>query len=1565
MNEHVRSKFKQIAEVRHHLDDDPKGNHFRLSADLSRYVTLPGTDISLVRTAPFAGARNIWKYLPQSVGLVARAHFLTGATALAYRKLVNFNGMEGITTSEAWLYDVSHVDGDCGKPIVLEVNKGGLFGGIHVSSFSNGKFGALVLNRQVLEDLNNKLPGDSLTLQCFPLTDTPLQPLYHSSELHHFDSASMMVLGSLGPCESRLGRSKVRKTRLAPGFEELMTKKFVSPRLHMKGGVVDGIWMSPTVHKAKGFRVKGFVDTSEVARACADYFDDAPVKSLAPLPMTQAVNGVVGDPLIKAMNLTTSPGIYGHFVREKRDIIDRDSVDVDFKSSVWKMVRRLEQGPFFLHQKWARKDEPTDAAKDAVFKFRYFMVSDPEILVISRMFLAPLVGFMYENKEFFECFGAFNPASPEFGRRVDQMKQFPHLIMADMSHMDSSHRAELADVIAVSFAGWAKSCGYNDMSCKVVANLIRSVVFSLIELMGDVALFSEGMGSGIYLTFLYNCLVLSVLYRIAWFRISVESFRKHNCLSTGGDDSMNSTDHPGYTGVHIQKVFRDYGYVSTPPTDKTGSMQDFFEWRELVFLKRSPSVVQWGGVDVVVGALAKDSIYKSLCFEIPSVSISPEQRLVQVCDAAQREMALHGRESLEEFQARVAPYEVPFKVLSWDEIMKKYYLGDLYEGLMEDGEVWNVSDLHNCPRNGLVPRLKLSGEGIDFDHEATTVGRVACEAKSIQGTFATFLGGGAVSSHNRLETIGDEPFVGIQKQISTANTNSLNNQSLTEEYIGSTVSNVVDNFVNVMDLSTPVVPNGSAGFVSANFARPTEDMSIMNVLKRPIRLSDLTWTTAFDDTPVSVFAGIIDSWRLNPIIRRYLSGYTTFRVKPKLIVQVGGGPMTYGSLVLAAKPFPGRDSFSTSTGVSPIYTGDVSQLLQMRHLTLGASEAATYSLELPWISTGEWNVATSATVDPENFADWTIYGCALNQLRNYSATDTITSIRVTVWVQMTEVELSIPSILTLQSKESLPGATQKAMASSALPVAGALTRAAFPAATPLLSGAVSALQKAGYASAPVLEESVPTLNDFGGKMSMMNGRSTVPRLVGDVKQGVSISSSVLGCGSDDDVMIASVIRKWGFIGTATWAPGPTGSITNGSWNPYPTFNVYGDTINGLTYAYSTPLGYVSRFFRYYTGTIRMRFEIVASPFHRGSLVIGFVPLDAVAPVDATDLSANFLSKTVDITQTRSVEFDVPYYGKIAWSAVTYHPGTVHIMPSTALSSQSTSLVDINVYISAGEDFQLARPNFSTSMSRLSFTLEEPEALEGAGVPSAMKLQSADEEPTLFGEQQREPSGGGDNQAVQITGSFCDKYFGEQFVSFKQILSRHCAEECTAQVGALATNVIVCQYRISPRRNFTNTDPTAVTWFMNPISYLEALFVAVRGGYRHKIQFLSPPDFQISPCVVSLSTTNSSFDDAGTFEAIDMEGADRWELPGVYCGSIIQSTDFQNCLEFEVPEVNRYLFRHPGRGLVGDPNECIRVMTRVGTSTTAEPTYTIHYRSVADDWSAHEFLATPAVILRTV
>jgi hypothetical protein len=183
MNEHVRSKFKQIAEVRHHLDDDPKGNHFRLSADLSRYVTLPGTDISLVRTAPFAGARNIWKYLPQSVGLVARAHFLTGATALAYRKLVNFNGMEGITTSEAWLYDVSHVDGDCGKPIVLEVNKGGLFGGIHVSSFSNGKFGALVLNRKFWRTLITNCLG---TLLLFSVSRSPTLPCSLSTTLRSF-----------------------------------------------------------------------------------------------------------------------------------------------------------------------------------------------------------------------------------------------------------------------------------------------------------------------------------------------------------------------------------------------------------------------------------------------------------------------------------------------------------------------------------------------------------------------------------------------------------------------------------------------------------------------------------------------------------------------------------------------------------------------------------------------------------------------------------------------------------------------------------------------------------------------------------------------------------------------------------------------------------------------------------------------------------------------------------------------------------------------------------------------------------------------------------------------------------------------------------------------------------------------------------------------------------------------------------------------------------------------------------------------------------------------------------
>jgi hypothetical protein len=186
------------------------------------------------------------------------------------------------------------------------------------------------------------------------------------------------------------------------------------------------------------------------------------------------------------------------------------------------------------------------------------------------------------------------------------------------------------------------------------------------------------MGSGLLLTFIFNCIVLSLLFRCAFLKKYFDKlFRDYCALITGGDDSGMSTSLEDFDGPYIASVFSEYGYELTTARKNQDFVEKFTPWEEFVFLKRTPRYEPL--LDYEVGCLDLDSILKNMAFVLPSKTQPLAEQLAQKADAAARELSLHPQDVFDKYIAVLKAHHSEIIFYTREYYLMKYYKDDLYE----------------------------------------------------------------------------------------------------------------------------------------------------------------------------------------------------------------------------------------------------------------------------------------------------------------------------------------------------------------------------------------------------------------------------------------------------------------------------------------------------------------------------------------------------------------------------------------------------------------------------------------------------------------------------------------------------------------------------------------------------------------------------------------------------------------------------------------------------------------------------------------------------------------------
>lgn len=603
--------------------------------------------------------------------------------------------------------------------------------------------------------------------------------------------------------------------------------------------------------------------------------------------------------------------------------------------------------------------------------------------------------------------------------------------------------------------------------------------------------------------------------------------------------------------------------------------------------------------------------------------------------------------------------------------------------------------------------------------------------------------------------------------------------------------------------------------------------SLSAFLSRPVRISTFTWA---ETDAADIIKSTINPWNLffsDSRIQFKLNNFSFIRCKLKIKVLVNASPFYYGCMGMAYQPL-----HTLTPSTINITTGQ--QMLMpfsQRPITwIYPQHSAGTEMTLPFLYHKNWLDLTSAN----DFTD-------MGRLQFVTYTDLQSAngvagqgVTVQIYAWAEDVELSGATVgLALQSTPvdeygsgpvSKPATTIAQMAARMrnVPVIGR-----FATATEIGARAVAGIATLfGYTNVPVIDNIKPlkpcAFPSFASpEIGFPNEKLTL-----DPKNELSIDPSVVGAPPGDPLALSDLLQRESFIYRFDWST--TNAVDDllfySRVNPW-MFRQVGNAFNNQIDM--TPMGMVTRLFEDWRGDIIFRMKIIASPYHKGRVIVSFDPnTDGVRNiVNTTNVTSGVYTQIVDLGEDTDVEFRVPYVQALPFlrTAVTNgasppHPfntayipfggagstynvtkgldnGCITIRVATNLTAPvATAPVRVLMFVKAADNFHVANPKPLPQSAISQFAVQS--------VP-VMELQSQEEavenkKEVVFGKA----------GALALPNQYRVN-FGEVVSSLRVLLHRANYVYTQAEPTASPTTAIVYQSTFGKLPPFPGFDPTGI------------------------------------------------------------------------------------------------------------------------------------------------------------
>lgn len=490
-------------------------------------------------------------------------------------------------------------------------------------------------------------------------------------------------------------------------------------------------------------------------------------------------------------------------------------------------------------------------------------------------------------------------------------------------------------------------------------------------------------------------------------------------------------------------------------------------------------------------------------------------------------------------------------------------------------------------------------------------------------------------------------------------------------------------------------------------SQDTEDASLANFFSRPLKIADIEWGTA------TVASADLNPWDLyfdNPRVTNRISNYNLLRCKLHIKIIVNGNSFLFGRAAAMYQPLAGVDAL---TNKSSLIDENFVSLSQMPKVFINPTESTGGEMCIPFF----W---------PKNYlnvpnSDWDSMGNLLiktiNPLKHANGSSESVTISVFAWAE--DVHLSVLTSLDTDAISPQSGEIDEANKEGT--ISGPATRVAHVAnslsSVPMLAPYAIATENfanmtakfaklLGYSRPNVTADAHPYKPTMISALATTTTPDGATKLTVDDKQELSIDPRIAGLNASDPLDILTIAKRESYLTNFEWATAdaPETLLWNARVDPCLWAEV------GSPTAYYFPATcHTSLPFQYWTGTMNFRFQVVASAFHRGRLKIVYDP----NYVSSNEYNTNYL-EIVDITEKSDFTISIgngqeytwlqhlePGFDSVtnAYSTTPYAAkgrgnGVIAVYVVNELTTPNSvpnNDIEINVYISMGDDYEVAVP----------------------------------------------------------------------------------------------------------------------------------------------------------------------------------------------------------------------------------------------------------------------------------
>lgn len=546
-----------------------------------------------------------------------------------------------------------------------------------------------------------------------------------------------------------------------------------------------------------------------------------------------------------------------------------------------------------------------------------------------------------------------------------------------------------------------------------------------------------------------------------------------------------------------------------------------------------------------------------------------------------------------------------------------------------------------------------------------------------------------------------------------------------------------------------------------------------NFMKRPIKIHEILWSTVsstYDDT--------IDPWSLllsNSFLKKRMEGFKLFRSNLCLRIVVNGSPFVYGSGLVSYYPYTCAMRLANTTDAAINCEMSV-----LPHLMIDPTQSTALEMELPFFCPDNFIELTGSTASKMG----RLRLKSVNALKHTSGSMS-NPIQISVFAWFKDTVLSGPTVqnfnaYVIQSGDEYSRSPVSTIATAISKAAGALESAPiigqYARATSMVSRVVASIAVAfGYSRPIILDKITKTKLAALGNMPNTDQPEAVVKLSLDSKQELCIDPRTVGLNGQDEMALSYIVSKEALFTTKLWDPTMTDGTQLITLNVNPLYYVPDTSLGTLvTTLINTPLCTAASCFKYWKGTLKFRFQIVASAFHRGRLRITY---DPCIPTASEPEYNQVISRIVDLSSVRDFSFDVVWHSHRGWLQtglenlsgpstnnnyngrplnLSRDNGIVTLRVCNQLTTPDpTNLAPIyvNMFVSAGPDFELASPS-DLAIRNFTYVAQsgyEDQPTIAADAPSAIA-----------------PTAGqwGSSPASHV-------YMGESVQSIRALLKRYC------------------------------------------------------------------------------------------------------------------------------------------------------------------------------------------------